>query len=169
MIATRLFSDRKIGICVKDLERRVLEQNDECIRLCGDRRGSVCEKGCMSGYRSSSAAPSLSEGIRLSRSLAPAGSNLCEAAIVNDGERITTLLYAIERRSRQELALAAEAPLSAREREIISLVSSGVSNEDVARRLFISKATLRTHLNNIYKKLPEELRLSLSRWRSRIG
>ncbi len=43
--------------------------------------------------------------------------------------------------------------LSVREREIATLVAAGRSNEQVAQRLFISVATVKFHLGNIYRKL----------------
>ncbi|MFJ5288015.1 response regulator [Streptomyces sp. NPDC088348] len=43
--------------------------------------------------------------------------------------------------------------LSAREREVLVLVARGTSNRDIARELFISEATVKTHLTHIYGKL----------------
>ncbi|MFL5995974.1 MAG: response regulator, partial [Streptomyces sp.] len=37
-------------------------------------------------------------------------------------------------------------PLSAREREVLALVAKGTSNREIARELFISEATVKTHL-----------------------
>ncbi len=44
-------------------------------------------------------------------------------------------------------------PLSARETEILTLIAKGVSNNECARMLNVSPATIRTHLEHIYKKL----------------
>ncbi|MFI6299344.1 response regulator [Nonomuraea sp. NPDC050790] len=44
-------------------------------------------------------------------------------------------------------------PLSARELEILELVAAGTTNREVAARLFISEATVKTHLLHIYAKL----------------
>lgn len=44
-------------------------------------------------------------------------------------------------------------PLSDREREILQLIAKGVSNSEAARLLTLSKATIRTHLEHIYRKL----------------
>ncbi|MFE2373430.1 response regulator [Streptomyces sp. NPDC059398] len=43
--------------------------------------------------------------------------------------------------------------LSTREREVLVLVARGTSNRDIARELFISEATVKTHLTHIYGKL----------------
>ncbi|MFD7630450.1 response regulator [Streptomyces sp. NPDC059851] len=47
-----------------------------------------------------------------------------------------------------------EAPvLSEREREVLQLVRRGLTNADIGRRLFISEATVKTHLLRSFKKL----------------
>lgn len=43
--------------------------------------------------------------------------------------------------------------LSARETEILQLIAKGVSNSEAAKMLNLSKATIRTHLEHIYRKL----------------
>lgn len=50
-------------------------------------------------------------------------------------------------------AAPADEPLSAREREVLALVSKGTSNKEIARVLFISEATVKTHLTHVYGKL----------------
>ena len=44
-------------------------------------------------------------------------------------------------------------PLSQRELEILELVASGTTNREAAARLYISEATVKTHLLHIYAKL----------------
>ncbi|MEV7010521.1 response regulator transcription factor [Streptosporangium sp. NPDC051022] len=44
-------------------------------------------------------------------------------------------------------------PLSRRELEVLELVAAGNTNREVAARLFITEATVKTHLLNIYAKL----------------
>jgi DNA-binding NarL/FixJ family response regulator len=44
-------------------------------------------------------------------------------------------------------------PLSQRELEVLELVASGATNREAAARLFLTEATVKTHLLNIYAKL----------------
>ena len=46
-----------------------------------------------------------------------------------------------------------KATLTSRELEIIAKLPSGLSGEELARELFITESTLKTHLNSIYRKL----------------
>ncbi|WP_458243123.1 response regulator [Streptomyces sp. MAI_2237] len=48
--------------------------------------------------------------------------------------------------------------LSTREREILGQLARGLGNREIARALFISEATVKTHLGRIYGKLGVETR-----------
>jgi len=52
--------------------------------------------------------------------------------------------------------------LTGREKEIIRLVSLGLSNQEIADQLFISDKTVKTHLSNIFKKLEINNRTELA-------
>ena len=47
----------------------------------------------------------------------------------------------------------AQEPLSQRETEVLELVARGATNREAAAKLFISEATVKTHLLHIYAKL----------------
>jgi len=53
------------------------------------------------------------------------------------------------------------ATLTPREREVVTLISEGLKNRDVAGRLFISETTVTHHLTSIYAKLGLSDRLEL--------
>jgi LuxR family maltose regulon positive regulatory protein len=44
-------------------------------------------------------------------------------------------------------------PLSERELEVLQLIAAGKSNRRIASELFVSVGTVKTHLNNVYRKL----------------
>ncbi|AWA31252.1 helix-turn-helix transcriptional regulator [Flavobacterium magnum] len=53
----------------------------------------------------------------------------------------------------QDVALVSRLELSKREMEILSLLASGHSNQEIAGSLFISLSTVKTHLQNLFEKL----------------
>ena len=52
--------------------------------------------------------------------------------------------------------------LTPREREVVKLVSGGLSNKEVGRRLGLSEGTIKIHLHNIYGKLGVSNRTGLT-------
>ena len=42
--------------------------------------------------------------------------------------------------------------LTVREREVLGLIGEGLSNRGIAQRLFVSEATVKTHINNLFAK-----------------
>ncbi len=54
------------------------------------------------------------------------------------------------------LSFASDEPidaLTAREKEVLALVAHGSNNLEIAEKLFVREVTVKTHLNNIFKKL----------------
>jgi DNA-binding CsgD family transcriptional regulator len=56
--------------------------------------------------------------------------------------------------------------LTAREREIVGLVLEGHSNKTIGQKLFISPATVRNHIHNIFEKTGAANRVELARLRA---
>lgn len=57
--------------------------------------------------------------------------------------------------------------LTNRESEVLTLLCSGATNGDIAARLTISPHTVRTHLNNLFRKINVPNRLQAVRWGNR--
>jgi DNA-binding CsgD family transcriptional regulator len=56
------------------------------------------------------------------------------------------------------------APLTEREREIADLVAQGLSNATVAKRLYLSPATIASHVSSILRKLGFSSRVEIAAW-----
>lgn len=59
--------------------------------------------------------------------------------------------------------------LSDREVQIIELVAAGLTNQDIAQELEISKRTVDNHISNILTKTSTDNRVALVRWALQWG
>jgi DNA-binding CsgD family transcriptional regulator len=59
--------------------------------------------------------------------------------------------------------------LSDRELQIIDLVAAGLTNQEIAGKLEISKRTVDNHISNILTKTGTDNRVALVRWALRWG
>lgn len=54
--------------------------------------------------------------------------------------------------ARPAATTAPPADLTPREREVLTLIGQGLSNRAIAEQLFVSEATVKTHINNLFAK-----------------
>jgi DNA-binding NarL/FixJ family response regulator len=59
--------------------------------------------------------------------------------------------------------------LTARETEVLRLIAGGLSNPEIAGQLFISEATVKTHINNTFAKIGARHRAEAVRYAYRNG
>jgi two-component system nitrate/nitrite response regulator NarL len=67
---------------------------------------------------------------------------------VLSGEALSSMASELQQRRTVQQGL-----LTARETEILSLLASGASAPEIAAQLYLSPATIKTHLHNLYAKL----------------
>jgi DNA-binding NarL/FixJ family response regulator len=60
-------------------------------------------------------------------------------------------------------------PLTERETEVLTLIARGKANKQIARELFVSMSTVKTHVNNLYRKLDVSSRTQAALYAARIG
>ncbi len=59
--------------------------------------------------------------------------------------------------------------LSERELQVLELIAAGMTNQDIAKRLEISKRTVDNHISNILSKTRTANRVALVRWALQWG
>jgi DNA-binding NarL/FixJ family response regulator len=59
--------------------------------------------------------------------------------------------------------------LTERETEVVQLMADGLSNREIAARLFVTEATVKTHVNNVFGKLDVNDRAAAVSWAFRSG
>ncbi|MEJ1110682.1 MULTISPECIES: response regulator transcription factor [unclassified Kribbella] len=59
--------------------------------------------------------------------------------------------------------------LTARETEVLRLIAQGLSNQEIAERLYIGEATVKTHINNTFAKIGARHRAEAVRYAYRNG
>jgi len=156
---------KKLGICIKNQDKEVISQNEICIECCGLMIGKVCDFGCMKDYQTNQP-KSFSDGMTLMKN---AENNLgkSDTVVINDGETITTIIYPKLKQVDNinlDMKELESCNLTKSENYIIELILKGHRNKEICKNLFISEATLKTHLNNIYKKIPENWQILKKRF-----
>jgi len=61
------------------------------------------------------------------------------------------------------------AELSAREIDVLKLIAKGMTNEEIARTLFISPHTVKNHVSNVYRKMGMDDRTQVAITALRLG
>jgi DNA-binding CsgD family transcriptional regulator len=79
------------------------------------------------------------------------------------------IAYAQRGRGQRKRPTAGWESLTPTERDVVRLVSEGLTNNDIATRLFVSPRTVQTHLTHVYTKLGLTSRVQLAQEAARHG
>lgn len=160
-----------IGFLVFDRALNIHYSNDAAMEICrdftaGDKQNVSCRKfleqflaGDMDwhpGLKKTMLSPSLKKYVA---TILPAanhslkGAELLTACILPSNFSLQGFL--------NKQSSGSQDTFSRRETEILSLVLEGLNNREIADRLLISVHTVKTHLQNIYKKMEVKNRTSL--------
>jgi DNA-binding CsgD family transcriptional regulator len=77
--------------------------------------------------------------------------------------------YASRGRGERKRPSTGWASLTPAEQDVVRLVAQGLRNADIAARLFVSPATVKTHLAHVFTKLGVSTRAELAVLASRRG
>lgn len=67
--------------------------------------------------------------------------------------RMEAVLRRLSKQTKMNAKKSLSKSLTSKEKEVIKLASEGNSNREIADKLYIKEVTVKTHLNNIFKKL----------------
>lgn len=141
-------------VCVKDNNLVVVQQNEACLKLCGDRLNSECSIGCMELYKSDTSNQWAEWGSRIYRHSFLHG-HYFDATVICTSTKIITILQSLQDKYKQAVEYYRSFDLSKRELQIMEMVIKGLPNNIISEELYISVSTLRTHLKNIYTKVKD--------------
>lgn len=146
----------QIGMCVRNADGFVLERNQVAISTCGQ----FCDQICMREIRSvmQEGLENKKAGFHLYPKIKTTEAKIADMVVAVVGPRVMTFVYPLDVQIEQDLAKYKDFKLTVSETRILGQLLVGKNNQDIADKLFISRATLKKHLNNIYKKIPKEMR-----------
>jgi len=147
-------NESNMVVCVKDINKVVLKQNDACKTLCENREGEACVIGCMEIYEADSSQQWARWGNRTYKNRY-LHNDYYNVSLLCSEQHLITILQPLDKQYSKAIEYYKNIGLSKRELEVISLVITGSSNIDICDELNISNATLRTHLNKVYSKVRE--------------
>lgn len=155
-----------IAICVTDLDRKILFQNTESVSVCGARPHTNCPSSVFGTCKIPLEDVNSHLGVRQ----CPGdriNNRLYDVFMVNTGKNHITFSIPLTEMMENEMAKYKQHNLTHREVEIVGLVLLKKSNQDIGRILHISENTVKTHLKNLYRKLPVQERKYLRELRPR--
>jgi len=154
-VIEQTFLSDDMGVCIKNSDGEVLQQNNLCLKVCGDCIGDVCEVACMELYSKDKSRQWQNWGSRVYNN-SFVHNAYYDITLLCSEEHVVTFLQPLNEKYKIALTYYKKLDLTKRETEVISLIVQGISNLEICQNLSVSKATLKTHLNNIYKKVNDK-------------
>ena len=148
------FGKNGTSLCLIRSNNVVAYQNSACKKLCGTHSGTLCPQSCVCSCEKVQGRPLEDNGVQLFKNMR-LGREFFDIFIYSALPFRLVLFYPLKQKFEKWLGRFKDHDLSRRELEIAGLRLQGLNNSAISQRLGISKATLKTHLNNIYKKMPD--------------
>lgn len=151
MNSNQLLTQNNVLMCFRNSELIVMEQNELSTQTCGNMIGQFCKSDCTRGC-TSLCGPELLKNMSINESAFH-----ITTMPLNNG--ILTVGTPASNEFQQAMHTFNEKNLTPREIEVALEIIKAQSNKAIEEKLAMSKATLKTHINNIYKKLGTEKKL----------
>ena len=151
------------GVCIKSEDLTVEYQNLACKRICGDQFGKICSKGCVLLVRNDSRTSESPREFRFFKNM-KVDDNLTDCLVLFDKQKVISLISNLEPAVTELTLKTAKYGATPFELKILRLYLEGKCQNYISESLFISISTLKSHMNNIFKKVPEDLKIELKRW-----
>ncbi len=153
---------KETSICRRDVSGQVVEQNAACTRICGNREGVICKDNCVEHVDFAATLANKKTKLVNGRMI---GEQAYDIVISPYATGATTLLLEVERPKQSDFMQALrDYALTKRELVVAKMIGQGFTNREISAKLYISLATVKTHINRIYSKLGINAGM-LSEWR----
>lgn len=137
------------GLCKLNSDSRVMFQNQTSKKICGEKQDETCTT-CSDNLIPSESKETL--GIFTNKKI-KINDTLCEATLLKEAHKSAVILHP-KTTQNDRLVFLENYALTPREKEVGMLLLEGKNNVEIMNALFISKATLKTYVNILYKKIP---------------
>lgn len=138
-----------IGLCMKAPGGPVKFQNPACVAICNDQLGVSCNEDCLSKF-SGSCSNNYGRNIQMH-------GQWCDVLMINRDDQYVIVLTPQDEILEARLEALKSFLITPREFEISAMILKGFSNREIGEHLNIAPSTVKTHLNNIYRKIPKHL------------
>jgi DNA-binding CsgD family transcriptional regulator len=143
----------------------VIAQNDSCRKVCGNMAGKICSKGCMQQLNEMPPESLKANSFITLKNVLP-DEGVINALMLNNNGFVTTLVFDITKNVDEQLLAIEPYGLTYTEGQIVRMMLEGATNAEIVKKFRIARSTLKSHINNIYRKLPVPLRNEIMAKRS---
>ncbi|MCB9061448.1 MAG: helix-turn-helix transcriptional regulator [Halobacteriovoraceae bacterium] len=142
--------------CIRNIKTNQILLCDGAEKSCCSAGRLKCDERCLPHFQTLKESKSWNQGLVILQNKL-IDNKPCNLIFIKSGDLIITYVFNIDDSSQHFKKELEQLSLTPREVEICLLKLAGRKNKEISKLLFISPLTLKTHLNNCYKKLPKDL------------
>lgn len=145
-----------IGTCIKNIKGFILERNSIAIATCGQ----FCDQFCIKNQNmDNNKTDNKHSGFQCLHKIKTKENKIADIVVAVIQDKVVTMIYPLDEQINNDFKMySSKYNLTTSEEKIVYGMLNGLTNQQIADQLFISRSTLKKHLNNIYKKIPVDSR-----------